>query len=324
MFWSRKFNPAKDLPDLAGKIIIVTGANTGIGYATAKHLARKGAKVFVGSRSEERGKNAVTKLQEEGIGSGEVIYLHVDIGTPELAKKSAEGFLGKETRLDVLVNNAAIIWDAHQENKTAQDGITEMMMTNHIGVFQFTKTLIPLLIKTAEQPGSDVRIITVSSNAHRSSAAADPSITFSLDTFKDHHTSASVPSFARYTVTKLANTLFSNTLTRRLSSSGIICLSLHPGFVNTSISTRFSFSGALNLLMRVIAMAPDEGAYTSVFAAGSPVIREQAEEYNGSYLEPPGRITKPAPNALKVELQDELWNTTGKYLEDQGLGPALP
>lgn len=125
-------------------------------------------------------------------------------------------------------------------------------------------------------------------------------------------------------VTKLANTLFSNTLTRRLSSSGIICLSLHPGFVNTSISTRFSFSGALNLLMRVIAMAPDEGAYTSVFAAGSPVVREQAEKYNGSYLEPPGRITKPAPNALKVELQDELWNTTEKYLEDQGLGPALP
>lgn len=77
-------------------------ASTGIGYSTARHLARKGAKVYVGSRSEERGKNAVAKLQEDGVGSGEVIYLHVDIGTPELAKKSAEGFLEKEARLDVL------------------------------------------------------------------------------------------------------------------------------------------------------------------------------------------------------------------------------
>ncbi len=78
------------------------------------------------------------------------------------------------------------------------------------------------------------------------------------------------------------------------------------------------------MLMRVISMPPDEGAYTSVFAAGSSVVREQAEEYNGSYLEPQGRLSKAAPNALKVELQDELWATTEKYLEDQGLGPVLP
>lgn len=77
-------------------------ASTGIGYATAKQLARKGAKVYIGSRSEEKGENAVTKLKEEGIGSGEVVYLHVDLSTPQLAKKSAEKFIELEDRLDVL------------------------------------------------------------------------------------------------------------------------------------------------------------------------------------------------------------------------------
>ena len=86
----------------AFQYLLTYNTSTGIGYATVKHLARKGAKVYLGSRSEEKGKNAVAKLQEEGIGSGEVIYLYVDIGTPELAKKSAEGFLEKESRLDVL------------------------------------------------------------------------------------------------------------------------------------------------------------------------------------------------------------------------------
>lgn len=121
-------------------------------------------------------------------------------------------------------------------------------------------------------------------------------------------------------VSKLANTLYAHKLARQLSSSGIICLSLHPGFVNTSISTRFSFSSLINAFMTVIAKTPDEGAYTSCFAAGSPIVREQAEKYNGSYLEPSGRITKPSDTALKVELQDELWSTTEKYLEEQGFG----
>ncbi|KAF9486202.1 NAD(P)-binding protein [Pholiota conissans] len=319
MFWSRKFDPEKDLADLTGKVIIVTGANTGIGYATAKHLARNGAKVYIGSRSEEKGKAAVSKLQEEGIGLGEVVYLHVDLSTPALADQSAQGFLALESKLDILVNNAALIWDAHKESATAQDGITEMMMTNHIGTFQFTKSLLPVLTKTAEQPNSDVRIIIVSSNGHRASVAANPKIQFSLDMFKDHYTGATIPTFARYSVSKLANTLFANTLARRLSSSGIITLSLHPGFVDTSISTNVSFPRLTKLFMSVVARAPDEGAWTSCFAAASPIVRKEADKYNGSYLEPPGKITKASDNALDVALQDQLWEVTEKYLEGQTL-----
>ncbi|KAF8956564.1 hypothetical protein BDZ97DRAFT_1907144 [Flammula alnicola] len=300
MFWSQKFDPARDLADLTGKVIIVTGANTGIGYGTAKHLARKGAKVYLGSRSEEKGKKAVAQLKEEGIGSGKIIYFHCDLATPALAKQSADGFLQQENRLDVL-------------------GITEMMMVNQIGTFLFTKTLLPFLLKTSEEPGSDVRIVTVSSDGHRMLAAADPKIDFgSLEAFKDHQTKTRVPFFARYCVSKLANVLFSNALQGKLASSSIICVSLNPGFVHTSAGSRLPFPRLANFVISLLAMTPDDGALNSCFAAASPLVRQDAEKYKGVYLGPVGKIKKAADNALKVDLQDALWKTTEEYLESQG------
>ncbi|KAF8970389.1 hypothetical protein BDZ97DRAFT_1652495 [Flammula alnicola] len=303
MFRSQKLDPTTDLADLSGKVIIVTGANTGIGYGTAKHLARKGAKVYVGSRSEEKGKKAVAQLKEEGMGSGEVIYLPCDLATPALAKKSAEDFLQLENRLDIL-------------------GITEMMMVNHIGTFQFTMPLLPLLLKTSEEPDSDVRIVTVTSNGHGMTAAVNPEISFStLDEFKNRYEHDRVPFFSRYCVSKLANVLFSSALQRRLSSSSIICLSIHPGIVNTSGSTRFRFpiDKLVNFLLSLVAMTPDDGAHTSCFAAGSPIVRQEEEKYKGTYLEPVGKIMKPTDNALRIKLQEGLWKTTEQYLETQGL-----
>lgn len=102
MFWSQKFNPSTDLEDLSGKVIIVTGGNKGIGYATVKHLARRGAKVYLGARTEEKGAGAIAKLKEEGIGSRDVVWLFCDLSTPALVKQSGESFLSKEEGLDVL------------------------------------------------------------------------------------------------------------------------------------------------------------------------------------------------------------------------------
>ncbi|KAF8956565.1 hypothetical protein BDZ97DRAFT_1941463 [Flammula alnicola] len=270
--------PTTNLADLSGKVIIVTGANTGIGYGTAKHLARKGAKIYVGSRSEEKGKKAVAQLKEEGIGSGEVIYLPCDLATPALAKKSAEDFLQLENRLDVL-------------------GMHQL----------FTMPLLPLLLKTSEEPDSDVRIVTVTSNGHGMTAAVNSEISFStLDEFKNRYGHDHVPFFSRYCISKLANVLFSSALQRRLSSSNIICLSIHPGIL-------------VNFLLSLVAMTPDDGAHTSCFAAGSPIVRQQEEKYKGTYLEPVGKITKPTDNALRIELQEGLWKTTEQYLETQGL-----
>ncbi|KDR76490.1 hypothetical protein GALMADRAFT_246871 [Galerina marginata CBS 339.88] len=317
LFWSKKFDPTKDLADLTGKVIIVTGANTGIGYSTVKHLARRGAKVYLGSRSEEKGTLAISKLQEEGIGSGEVVPLSCDLSTPALAKKAAEDFLQRETRLDVLVNNAGLLHD--HTDKPAQDGITEMMMVNHIGTFQFTTTLLPLLLKTSEEPNSDVRILTVTSDGHTRGVAAKPDINFStMDEFKNTYAQENIPYFARYFISKLGNVLFTNALQRRIASSSIICMSLHPGVSNTSFSRNTPFPRLVFFLMSLFVMTPDEGAHTSCFAAASPLVRQEADKYKGAYLEPI-KISQASENARKIELQDQLWETTEKYLQSLDL-----
>lgn len=116
------FNPEKDLIDLSGKVVIVTGAkfvrvaylqsrlfifsplrfSTGIGYHTAKLLARKGAKVYLGARNESKASGAIHQLEQEGLGHGQVIWLKVDLSDPRLAKEAAEEFLRRESRLDIL------------------------------------------------------------------------------------------------------------------------------------------------------------------------------------------------------------------------------
>ncbi|KAF8970393.1 hypothetical protein BDZ97DRAFT_1914695 [Flammula alnicola] len=296
MFWSQKFDPARELADLTGKVIIVTGAK-GIGYATAKYLARKGAKVYLGSRSEEKGKNAVAQLKEEGLASGEVIYFHCDLATPALAKQSADGLLQQENRLDVLVNNAA--WQVTSDFQTR----VSFFILGHSTVYGI--------------PVNQLKM--VSSDAHRVSAATDPKIDFSsLEAFKDHQTKTRLPLFARYCVSKLATVLFSNALQRKLASSNIICVSLNPGFVHTSLARRLPFPRLADFVMSLLAKPRDDGALNSCFAAASPLVRQDAEKYKGVYLEPVGKIKKPADNALKVDLQDALWKTTEEYLESQG------
>ncbi|KAG5342647.1 hypothetical protein C0989_010615 [Termitomyces sp. Mn162] len=101
---SHKFDPLSDIIDLKGKVIIVTGGNKGIGYATVQHLARGGAKVYLAARNEERARKAIETLRQGGFtpGNGEVLWLKLDLGDPSHAKKAADEFLTRETRLDVL------------------------------------------------------------------------------------------------------------------------------------------------------------------------------------------------------------------------------
>ncbi|CAA7264587.1 unnamed protein product [Cyclocybe aegerita] len=292
MFWSPKFDPSKDLNDLSGKVVIVTGANTGIGYSTVKHLARKGAKVYLGARSSEKGNAAVAKLKEEGIGSGEVIWLEVDLSSPAVSKKSAEGFLKLGERLDILVNNAGCTYDKTDE--PAQDDITVMMMTNHVGTFQFTTMLLPCLEKAAAEPGSDVRIVILTSDGHTRGCAANPDISFNdLTEFKNQYKEERIPYFSRYFISKLANVLFTKSLQRRLENTSIMCIAINPGLVNTSLADRFAFPWLARFLLSFIADTPDKGAYTSCFAAASPKVRVEPELYKGAYLEPetPGRAS---------------------------------
>lgn len=133
--FSRSFNPLTDLPDLSGKVIIVTGGkcvcsgrkpfsiltytqSAGIGYATVKHLARKGAKVYMAARNKTRAEEAIAKLKQEGLGpgNGEVIWLELDLIDPRNAKTTAQEFMRKEKRLDILSKSSYIVWAMYIAN----------------------------------------------------------------------------------------------------------------------------------------------------------------------------------------------------------------
>ncbi|KAI0790325.1 NAD-P-binding protein [Abortiporus biennis] len=323
-FFSKGFNPDTDVGDLNGKVIIVTGGNTGIGYATIQHLARHGAKVYMAARSEEKAKAAIEKLNKEGLGprNGEVIWLELDLSDPRKVKKSAEAFLEKEKRLDCLINNAAMLVAPYA--KTVDD-IQDIMMINHIGHFVLTMTLLPLLKETAKEPGSDVRVVTVSSNAIN---MLSKGVRFrNRDDFNNELAKSVFPGMARYALSKLANALFAKELQKKLDEEKvpILCLSLHPGAVKTERSVEFASN--LSMFLRTLLKAAqslffiptEQGSYASVFAAVAPTVRAEPEKYKGAYLTPPGVISKPSKDAENPELAKELWDTTESLLKEIGV-----
>ncbi|KAJ3839062.1 hypothetical protein F5878DRAFT_536321, partial [Lentinula raphanica] len=107
---SSTFDPVKDLPSMKGKVIIVTGSSSGIGFATLQHLSRMGAKVYMAAPDEKMTRDALMRVEKEGRGPGcgEVLWLELDLKDPRNAKQSAERFIAQESRLDVLINNAAL------------------------------------------------------------------------------------------------------------------------------------------------------------------------------------------------------------------------
>ncbi|KAI0646449.1 NAD-P-binding protein [Trametes meyenii] len=312
------FDPAKDLPDLTGKVVLVTGGNSGIGYSTVQHLARHGAKVYIGARSEERAKAAIERLRAEGLqpGNGELEWLELDLSDPRKAKQSAETFLSKEKRLDVLVNNAGVMRIPYR--LVGSYGIQENMLVNHISPFVLTKTLLPLLETTAQEPGSDVRVVVVSSTTIGHMKGRD--IHFrNVNDINEKFGDGLFADMNRYAFSKLANVLYAKQLQSKLDVKGvpITVLSLHPGAVNTEgfrkdPTMKTPIIGPIvSFILGKLFLSPTAGAYASAFAAASPIVKAEREKYKGTYLVPPGRIdTPPAPQAESKELAEELWNTT--------------
>ncbi|KII91218.1 hypothetical protein PLICRDRAFT_37935, partial [Plicaturopsis crispa FD-325 SS-3] len=299
--FAKSFNPDTDLPILDGKVILVTGENAGIGYATVKHLVRRGAKVYLGARSESKATGAIASLEAEGLGDagGRVLWARVDLGDPREAKKCAEEFLGREQKLDVL-------------------SISEIMVTNHFSPFVFTQTLLPLLKRTAEIPGADVRIVNLAS---RASNVVSKTVRFR--TVEDYNLSYEDswfwPEFRRYAFAKFCNILWTRALQAHLEGTSIIAIAVHPGGVNT-FAHRLPFLRFFKAVLPYLGLvSPDEGAYTSVIAAASPDVRAQPDVYKGAFLMPIGRVNAPPVAARSDVLAAELWTSTESVLKDIGL-----
>ncbi|KAH7874994.1 uncharacterized protein C8R40DRAFT_239368 [Lentinula edodes] len=334
MFFSRKVITENDLVDLHGKVALVTGGNTGIGYATIEFLAQKGAKVYMASRSKEKAQKAIEEIRAElqngggeGESKGSVHWFKLELSDPRSVKEAATEFLAKEERLDILVNNASHA--SFGPYKLNEYGLLDIMVVNHISHFVLTETLLPLLKRTASLEDSDVRIVNVSSLAH---TRVKPDSFIGKESLNRQYGDSVFGYLDTYGNTKLANILHLKHLQTRLNteSARITCLAVHPGAVRTVGATgflnSFPFFGWFlkTFLGPLFFVSWKQGAMTSAFAAAGKEIaisRQSTDEaerkkYEGAYLTPIANISEPSVYAKDERLQRELYETTMEVLRE--------
>lgn len=244
---------------MAGKTCILTGANTGIGKATAFGLAKMGATVVMVCRSLERGEAAMAEIKR-GSGNDSVSLLLADLSSRAAIHRLAADFKAKYPNLHVLINNAGII---PKKRTVAEDGLETQFAVNHVAYFLLTNLLLDQLKASAPS-----RIINVSSQVHNGA---------SID-FDDLQSERSYSPTRVYGWTKLANVLFTYELAHRLEGTRVTVNCLHPGTVATNMLADY-MPGGLRFLAKMIGVSSEEGAQTSLFLATSPEVEGVSGKY---------------------------------------------
>jgi NAD(P)-dependent dehydrogenase (short-subunit alcohol dehydrogenase family) len=259
-----------DMPDLTGKVIIVTGANSGIGYEAAKEFARKGAKTILACRSMEKAQAALDQIKTE-IPEAQVEIMYLDLANLESVHKFANQFKAKYEHLDVLLNNAGIMMVPYG---TTEDGFERQFGTNHLGHFALTGLLIDPLVNTP-----DARVVNVSSNGHRFGE-----MDFGNLMYENGQDYSPVSAYGR---SKLANLLFTYELQRRFEAAGVstIATAAHPGISDTNLAGHMFERWHLEFLEPVVgwfSQSAAMGALPSIRAAVDPDVT------GGEYFGPGG------------------------------------
>jgi NAD(P)-dependent dehydrogenase (short-subunit alcohol dehydrogenase family) len=274
------------------KLIMITGANAGIGKIAALELARQGATIVMVCRSLERGKAAQQEIKQAS-GNDRVDLLIADLSVQADIHQLASAFKQKYERLDVLINNAGAIFDQRQETA---DGLERTFALNHMGYFLLTDLLLDVLKASAP-----ARIVNVSSNAHRRGSI----------NFDDLQRKKNYGAFPAYSDSKLANVLFTYELARRLEGSGVSTNALHPGFVNTNFGSTMSSIPAffINIISRLFAMSPEKGAETIVYLASSPEV----EGVTGKYFVEK-KATRSSKESYDEAVAKRLWEVSEQLI----------
>lgn len=275
--------------ELSGKIAIVTGANTGLGFETALELYQKGATVIVACRSEEKGTAAIVRMKEAGSG-GELIYGNLDLASLDSVKAFAETVTKEHKQLDLLINNAGVM--IPPASKTA-DGYEMQMGVNFVGHFALTGRLFELLEST-----KGARVVTLSSVANRGA---------SID-FDNFHLEKAYDQWREYGQSKLADIILTLELDKRLKAKNcqMASLAAHPGFSATDLQKNVDKEMMKNLTL----MTAKEGAQPTLTAALSPGAN------SGEYWGPDGpnetsgrpALAKIDPAALDEQVNTKLWD----------------
>ncbi|MBK3580120.1 SDR family NAD(P)-dependent oxidoreductase [Streptomyces sp. MBT65] len=251
----------KAVPDQRGRVAVVTGANSGLGYVTARELARKGARVVLACRSAVRGNEAADRIVAEVPGA-EAQFGRLDLGDLSSVREFAATF--PYERLDLLVNNAGVMAMPYG---TTVDGFETHFGVNHLGHFALTGLLLPALLDAP-----DARIVTLSSFMH---ALANIDI-------DDLNSERRYSRWTAYARSKTANLLFTHEVARRLAAagSGVVATAAHPGYAATNLQTagpqaegRRGAERLMELGNRIFAQSAEAGALPSLYAATAPDVR---------------------------------------------------
>lgn len=275
--------------DLANKLFIVTGANTGIGKITARELARGGAQVLLACRSEAKTAAVIEELQREVPGA-KLEYIHLDLSDLASVRTCAAAILARNVPIHGLINNAGM---AGQKGVT-KDGFELTFATNHLGHYLFTR----LLLDRIKQAGHG-RIVNVASASHYQAKGLD------WDALRKP--TRSVTGMHEYGVSKLSNVLFTKELARRLEGSDVTTYALHPGVVATDVWRKVP--APVRWLMKKFMITPEDGAVASLRCATDPALAHQT----GRYYDVGGKEKEPNPLANDVELARTLWTKSAEW-----------
>ncbi|KAF9921517.1 Short-chain dehydrogenase/reductase 2b [Linnemannia zychae] len=313
--WKSFFTPDRysydHIPSLTGKVAIVTGANSGIGFVTTVAMAARGAHVILACRSKERAMAAIERAkieikEEFPLVKPKLEFLELDLNDLNKTYRSAQEFLAKGLPLHILTCNSGIM---NTPFALTVDGVEQQFGVNHLGHFVFTLALLDRL--KASQPS---RVVVLSSILHEVSVKGG----IDFDTLNDPKASTN---WTRYGRSKLANLFFGQELARRLANEKVYVNIVHPGYIATGLNRHAeesmgAVSGRLsNMAECMFAIKPSQGALTQLYVATSPEI--ERENIRGKYFMPIANEIRPNPISKNLEIQTRLWEVSEQLMREK-------
>mmetsp|Transcript_11134 Transcript_11134/g.12754 ORF Transcript_11134/g.12754 Transcript_11134/m.12754 type:complete len:375 (+) Transcript_11134:169-1293(+) len=300
--------------NLKGEVIVVTGANVGLGYWTAHNIAGKtGATVVLACRSKAKCDKAAKDIKKT-YANAKVDAMTLDLGSFTSIRKFAKEFNNKYSMLDSLILNAGIMVPPF---RLTEDGLESQIGVNHFGHFLLTDLLIPKLEKAAKEHGV-ATVVPVTSAAHYDSYPIGIK-----PTIKEMNDESTYDRRFAYGQSKLANVLFAQELAERYKSKNILVNSVHPGGVDTELARHIvddmdrlfgidSISKFVKSILERLMWTPEDASLTQIYAAVSDGIRKK--KVTGKYFHPIARETVPDPHTRNKKMQKHLWKITEEFI----------
>ncbi|KAE8551331.1 hypothetical protein EYB25_005216 [Talaromyces marneffei] len=302
------FNPEKEIPELDGKVIFITGGTSGLGRASVASLAKRNpAHIYFTGRNNKAAQELIHEVHTENP-SVKLTFVKMDMTSLVSVKEACKEFV--HDRLDILMCNAGVMFIPAGVSK---DGFELHFAINHLAHAMIIQELMPVLQKSASQPSSDVRVLCLTSTAWMS----HPSDGITFSTLRTPQRGF-MGSYFRYGQSKLANIVYAAELARQYPDTNIRFISVHPGAVNTHLTTSIPwnlrlFTVVFLWFLGVTFMDEDQGRLSQLWAAAG-AKRDELED--GGFYMPVGRLSNDRldKTAKSLELSKKLWTFTQDVL----------